>query len=400
MSELVGFFLLTCAVHAGPDAPCAGLAARFVCGDVRDADAVFEFGRGLDVVTIEVEDVSVAGLERLEAAGARVVPRPAHIGLIQDKGLQKEFFAAHDVPTADFVLCGSDASGDLAAAAAKVGGFPVVQKLRRGGYDGRGVRVVEAADDPRRFIATGSSSSDTTNDSSSCADQGDTTRLLVERKVAILKEVSVIVARRGPDDVAAYAPVETVFDARANVALYVSSPADLDADVAARCTAVAVDLVEKLDFVGLLAVELFVVDDAARTVLVNEVAPRCHNTGHHTIEANATSQFAMLVRVALDLPLGSTAPVRPHAATLNLLGDAATPNGQPVYRGLDAALADPDAYPHLYGKATVSPFRKMGHLTVCGDDRDTVAANVLKLLDTVGVHAAADARASASTPPA
>mmetsp|Transcript_35678 Transcript_35678/g.114105 ORF Transcript_35678/g.114105 Transcript_35678/m.114105 type:complete len:196 (+) Transcript_35678:1203-1790(+) len=182
----------------------------------------------------------------------------------------------------------------------------------------------------------------------------------------------------------AYPPAESVFDPRANVASIICVPAAIDDDVERRCLDVASRVAEAMDFEGLLAVELFVVE-GTHEVLVNEVAPRCHNSGHHTVEANATSQFAQLLRVVLDLPLGDVSPVRPAAATVNLLGDHDTPKGAPPsYAGIDDALQDPDVYLHLYGKASVSPFRKMGHLTVCGHDRDAVLHKANKLKDSIG----------------
>ena len=359
------------------EAPCRYLTHRFVQGDLTDRAAVEAFGAGLDCLTIEIEHVSVAAMAALEAAGVRVVPRPAHVALIQDKGLQKQFFVDHGIPTAPFSLMAP--GGDRGAR-----GYPVVQKLRTGGYDGKGVAVLHDAT------------------STHFADAA----CVLEDKVALAKELSVIVARRGAGDVAArvrprlarvflpsatrapaprrYAPTECVFDDRGNVVSLIASPADVDAATAARATAVALDVVEKMDFVGVLAVELFL--DVNGAILVNEVAPRAHNSGHHTIEANATSQFAQLLRVALDLPLGDVAPVRAHAATLNILGDADAPRGAaPAYRGLAAALATPGVHPHLYGKSTVSPFRKMGHVTVVGDSRAAVRATADHLLATVGV---------------
>jgi len=343
------------------DAPCSKLSTRFVVGDIRIADTVEAFGEGLDILTIEIEDVSVEGMARLEKKGVRVVPKSKHVALIQDKGLQKQFFAERGIPTAPFVL-----SSDPSAM-----GFPVVQKLRRGGFDGRGVQVLHSKDDLQKCFPG---------------------ECLLENKVAILKEVSVVIARRDHHDIKAFPPCEAVFDERANVALYMVAPAELEPLVAEKCLTITTKLVQELDYIGLLCVELFVVDNEEKSVLVNEIAPRCHNSGHHTIEANATSQFSQLLRVALDLPLGDVRPTRPAAATLNILGDHDTPKGSPTYRGIEAALADQDVtvYPHLYGKSSVSPFRKMGHVTVVGDCRGTVIAKVLQLRDSLGCRAAVD----------
>jgi len=340
------------------DAPCRYLTHRFVRGDLCDEAAVEAFGAGLDCLTIEIEHVSVAAMAKLEASGVRVVPRPAHVGLIQDKGLQKQFFAENGIPSAPFSLMG--ANGDRGAR-----GYPIVQKLRTGGYDGKGVAVLASAASEHFADAP----------------------CVLEDKVDLAKELSVIVCRRRAGDVKAYEPTECVFDDRGNVVKLVASPANVDAAVAAEATALAIAVVEKMDFVGILAVELFLAKNGE--LLVNEVAPRAHNSGHHTIEANATSQFAQLLRITLDLPLGDVAPTRAFAATLNVLGDADAPKGAaPAYRGLREALATPGVYPHLYGKSTVSPFRKMGHVTVVGDDRGDVLATAEALLASVGVTAA------------
>ena len=337
------------------EAPCRYLTHRFVQGDLCDAAAVEAFGAGLDCLTIEIENVSTEGMEALERRGVRVVPKPAHVRLIQDKGLQKQFFADKGIASAPFVL--QDADGDRGAL-----GYPIVQKLRRGGYDGKGVVVLKDASDDSYFKGA---------------------PCVLEQKVAIAKELSVIVCRRSKDDVKAYEPTECVFDPRGNVVQLIVSPTDVSDDVKARSRALATRVVDELDFVGILAVELFL-DDAGE-ILVNEVAPRAHNSGHHTIEANATSQFAQLLRVTLDLPLGSVAPVRNAAAMVNVLGEADAPKGAPHYSGLRDALDTPGVYPHLYGKSSVTPFRKMGHVTVVGDDRAAVVATAKHVLESVGV---------------
>ena len=335
-------------------APCSKLCGNFVCGDLRDADTVEEFGKGLDVVTIEIEDVSVEGMRRLdEVHGVRLVPKWQHVALIQDKGLQKEFFRKHQIPTAKF--CISDDPSKLC-------GFPVVQKLRKGGFDGRGVKILMSTDG---------------------AFDGE---CLLEEKVDILKEVSVIVARTPKKETISYPPAESVFDPRANIASVIVVPADIDPMIEASCRSIAMRVCEAMDFVGLLAIELFV--DKDMNVLVNELAPRCHNSGHHTIEANATSQFAQLLRVVLDLPLGDVSFLRPAAATINILGDPDTPKGSPpTYRGLDSAMQqNSNVFPHIYGKSSVSPFRKMGHLTVTGHDRSSVLQAADRLKADVGCH--------------
>ncbi|KAJ1448795.1 hypothetical protein M885DRAFT_537783 [Pelagophyceae sp. CCMP2097] len=344
-------------------APCRSMTSRFVVGDIKDPDAVEAFGKGLDVLTIEIEDVSVEGMRRLEAAGVRCVPRPDHVELIQDKALQKDFFMSRGIPTAAFARCEGGAAG---ATAALESGFPLVHKVRRGGYDGKGVVVLRSADDAARKAFPGP--------------------CIAEALVDIELELSVVVARCADGTSVAYEAVEGVFDARANVLSYLISPANVSEAIRTEATALARRVVAELDFVGLLAVELFL--DTSGNLLVNEIAPRAHNSGHHTIEANATSQFAQLLRVCLGVPLGDAAATRPVAATLNVLGDADTPAGPPTYRGLAELLGEPGIYPHLYGKAVVTPFRKMGHITIVGETREDVVAKVERIQRTLSVSAA------------
>lgn len=335
------------------DAPCRHLTHRFVQGDLQDADAVFAFGRDLDVITIEIEHVSVEGLRRLRDHGVRVMPDPDHLAIIQDKGLQKQFFADNNIPSSDFQII-EDASGAAAF------GFPVVQKLRTGGYDGKGVKILKSAAD-ERFDAP----------------------CVLEQAVAIDKELSVIVARNPSGEVATFPVVEAVFDPVANLVDYLVAPAAVTDAQAADAQALAVRVAEAMDFRGLLAVELFLAQDSGQ-ILVNEIAPRTHNSGHHTIEANRTSQFEQHLRAILDLPLGDTSPTHPVGAMVNLVG-APDAHGTPVYAGLATALATPGIHPHIYGKSTVKPFRKMGHVTITGHDRAEVADHIHALRAAVRV---------------
>lgn len=337
------------------DAPCRYLTHRFVQGDLQDEGAVFEFGKELDCITIEIEHVSVPGLRRLEALGVRVIPKPDHLDIIQDKGKQKEFFQAHGIPTAPFQLI--DSAKDAGAL-----GFPIVHKLRRGGYDGKGVAVLKTSEDMHKaFDAPG----------------------VLEHAVDIDKELSVIVARNSAKQIVSFPVVEAVFDPIANLVDYLIAPASISPAQAAEAEAIAKRVAEAMDFEGLLAVELFL--DRQGQILVNEVAPRTHNSGHHTIEANATSQFEQHLRTLLDLPLGSTAPVHPVGAMVNIVGSAEA-HGVPDYRGIDVALATEGVHPHLYGKSTVKPFRKMGHVTITGQTRDEVLARMMRIREQLAVE--------------
>lgn len=337
------------------DAPCSSLTYRFVQGNLNDADAVFEFGKDLDVITIEIENISVEGLQRLEDSGVTVVPKPAHIEIIQDKGIQKQFFADNNIPTSDFQLV--DAGGDISAF-----GFPVVQKLRKGGYDGRGVEIIKSSEaaSEQRFMEPS----------------------LIEQAVNIDKELSVVIARNAQGETATFPVVEAVFDPVANLVSSLIAPAKISESQEKEAIELAIKVVEAMGFEGLMAVEMFL--DSEGNILVNEIAPRTHNSGHHTIEANRTSQFAQHLRAVCSMPLGSTEKVHNAAGMINLLG-ADDAFGAPVYTGLADALNIVGVNPHLYGKSTVKPHRKMGHVTVTGDNMEEVQSKLLKLLSELRV---------------
>ncbi|MEC7654695.1 MAG: 5-(carboxyamino)imidazole ribonucleotide synthase [Bacteroidota bacterium] len=338
-----------------PDAPCSSLTHRFVCADLNDADAVFEFGKDLDVITIEIENVSVEGLKRLEQSGVRTVPKPKHIELIQDKGIQKQFFVDNNIATSEFQLV--EESGDVNAF-----GFPVVQKLRKGGYDGKGVLILKSAEEATetRFKE----------------------KSLIERKIAIDKELSVIVARNASGEITSYPVVESIFDPVANLVSSLVAPASIDEETEKKARELAMKVVDVMQFEGLMAVELFLNMDGK--ILVNEVAPRTHNSGHHTIEGNRTSQFAQHIRTVANFPLGSTAKLHEAAGMINLLG-AEGAYGFPVYEGLGTAIEIEGVNLHLYGKSQVKPHRKMGHITVTGSSIEEVQNKLLKLQSFIRV---------------
>lgn len=342
------------------DAPCSHLTPRFVHGDLNDSEAVVSFGKELDVVTIEIEHVSVAGLRQLEANGIRVVPKPDHLEIIQDKGTQKAFFEAHGIPTAKYTCI--NGKEDIGAM-----GFPIVQKLRRGGYDGKGVQLLKSHEEASQW--------------------GFDAPCLLETAVDIHKELSVIIARNGQGQTASYPVVEAVFDPTANLVDYLIAPAEISDKTAAAAQQMALHVVESMHFEGLLAVELFL--DQKGELLVNEIAPRTHNSGHHTIEANQTSQFEQHLRAVLDLPLGPTTATVPASAMLNLVGDAHA-QGSPVYTGLADAMAIPGVHPHLYGKSQVKPFRKMGHVTVTGASTSEVRNRIVQLREQLAVNGMSD----------
>lgn len=323
----------------GPEAggPARTVAAHFVEGSFLSYDDVLAFGRSVDVLTIEIENVNVQALRQLEKDGVRVYPQPQVIETVQDKGLQKAFYQANNIPTAPFELL---ESGRVLAERPF---SPAVLKLRRGGYDGQGVQVLRSqADVAHTFDAP----------------------CVLEELVSIRQEIAVSVARNPQGQIIAYPPVEMEFNPQAHLVEFLFCPANLTVEQVRNAQLLAVQIAEKLQIVGLLAVEMFV--DHTGNLLVNEMAPRPHNSGHHTLEANVTSQFEQHLRAILGLPLGSTVLKTP-AVMVNLLG---TPgySGTPLYQGVEQVLQYPGVSVHLYGKHQTRPMRKMGHVTVIDPD--------------------------------
>lgn len=318
--------------------PARWIANHFVQGSRLDEETVYRFGKLVDVLTFEIESVNVAALKRLKAEGLYIAPDPAILELIQDKGLQKEFYRQHAIPTAPFRLYESarQIREEVQSGRLKI---PFVQKLRKGGYDGRGVAVIDSVDDLEQLLE-GSS--------------------VVEEKIDIDREVSVIAARNRNGEIRCFPVVEMVFDPKANLVDRLFCPSSLDEVQIARANEIASELVRDLQMEGLLAVEFFVDHDGQ--LLVNEVAPRPHNSGHHTIESVVTSQFEQHLRAVLNLPLGSTAMKLP-AVMVNILG-AEGYEGPVRYEGLTESLAIEGVKIHLYGKKITRPYRKMGHVTI------------------------------------
>ena len=340
-----------------PQAPCHAIATRFTPGSLTDFDTVYAFGKTCDLLTIEIENVNTEALRKLRDEGIPVYPEPEVIELIQDKREQKQFYRKHHIPTADFVL--TESRADLAQHKAML---PAVHKLGRAGYDGRGVQKLRSeADLPKGFDQPG----------------------LLEKLINFEKEISVIVARNARGEVATFPVVELVFHPEKNLVEYLFAPAHLPEALAHRADQLARTVIEQLNMTGLLAVEMFVTPQGE--VLVNEVAPRTHNSGHHTIEANVTSQFEQHLRAILNMPLGSTATKTP-AAMVNLLGEDGY-EGPARYEGLDEALATEGVSVHLYGKKTTKPFRKMGHVTMVAPTIEALKAKARRIQDSISVIA-------------
>jgi len=319
-------------------APCAEVASAFLAGDITDFDTVYRFGKGMDLITIEIENVNVDALAQLEAEGVTVYPQPAVINLIKDKRTQKQFYRNNNIPTADFVLV-----DDRDAIRQHLDFLPAFNKLGTGGYDGGGVqRLNSEADIDTAFDAPG----------------------LLEKFIDFDCEVSVIAARNANGEVSIFPAVECVFHPEHNLVDFLLAPASVAPEIEARAEAIARRVVEAFGIVGLLAVEMFVTKDG--DVLVNEVAPRPHNSGHQTINANVTSQYEQHLRAILGLPLGATAITKP-SAMVNLLGaDGFT--GPAIYDGLETLLRIEGVSLFLYGKKETRPHRKMGHITIVDDE--------------------------------
>ncbi len=338
-----------------PNAPCKDIAQQFTVGSLKDFDAVYAFGKDCDLITVEIEAVNTDALQKLADEGKKVYPQPHLLALIQDKRKQKQFYLEHGVPTAEFIL--TENKDEVIANASFL---PAVNKLGKEGYDGRGVQVLRtAADLDQAFDAPG----------------------LLEKLIDFDKEIAVTVARNERGEVVAYPAVECAFHPTANLVEFLFAPAGISPEIEKKAQAIAKDLILKLGLVGILAVELFVTRTGE--VLVNEIAPRPHNSGHHTIEANFTSQFEQHLRAVMNWPLGNTA-LRCPAAMINLLGEPGY-EGAVQVEGLDEALAEKGVYIHLYGKKHTKPFRKMGHVTLLGENIEEVKDKAQRIKNLIKI---------------
>jgi 5-(carboxyamino)imidazole ribonucleotide synthase len=317
-----------------PQAPCKNLCEQFHHGSLQDLNTVLDFAKSAHIVTIEIEHVNVEALKVLEQAGKQVYPQPHILEMIQDKGLQKQFYLDHGIPSPAFVLLKNKTELEQ-----HIPFLPAFNKVRKGGYDGKGVvKINSVADKDKVFEAPS----------------------LLEKFVDFEKEISVIVARNENGEIVTYPCVECLFNPEANLVEFLISPAQISNNIEQQAQTIAKKIAAQLKIVGILAVEMFVTKQGE--VLVNEIAPRPHNSGHQSIEGNATSQFAQHLKAILNLPLGDTSITEP-SVMINLLGEKGH-EGPVHYEGLEAALALGKVYPHIYGKAITKPFRKMGHITV------------------------------------
>lgn len=356
IQSAINYNLTVHVLDADNDAPCSALAHRFFQGSLTDYDTVYNFGKSVDIITIEIEHVNCEALIQLEKEGKKVFPQPHAIRLIQDKGLQKEYFKKHNIPTAEYRMV---EHGDELKNHKDF--LPYFMKLRKEGYDGKGVQHIKNEQDFAKAFNKPS---------------------VLEKAVNIKEEIAVIVARNQQGEVKCFPAVGMQFHAEQNLVEYLYAPANISPAIENKAIEIAKKIIEKFDLVGVLAVEMFVNENDE--VLVNEVAPRPHNSGHHTIEANMVSQYEQHLRAILNLPLGDTT-LRCPAVMVNLLGEAEH-TGTAIYKGMQEVLQLPGANVHLYGKKNTKPFRKMGHVTIIAttlaeaQHNATLVKNTLKVI--------------------
>ncbi|MEL6303768.1 MAG: 5-(carboxyamino)imidazole ribonucleotide synthase [Bacteroidota bacterium] len=342
------------------EAPCRIACNEFVQGDLLDFERVVQFGQDVDVLTIEIENVNVDALEALEKNGKKVFPSAKTLRTIQNKGVQKTFYEENGIPTSPFTRFASSSEIEKAYQEGSLG-FPFVWKSARFGYDGQGVKVVRNQEDIAALPDV---------------------ECLTEQFVDFATELAVIVARNPSGDMVTYPVVEMEFHPEANQVEYVICPARIPLEIAERARKTALLVAEKMQHVGLLAVEMFLTKTDA--ILVNEVAPRPHNSGHYSIEASYTNQFEQHLRAVLDMPLGNT-DSKLAGVMVNLVG-AEGHTGDVHYLNMDDVLGLPGVTPHLYGKKQTRPFRKMGHVTIVDVDMQnarTVAQEVKEKIKVV-----------------
>ncbi len=336
------FDIATHVLDPSAEAPCRIACDYFEQGDLMDFDTVFNFGKKVDLLTIEIEGVNIEALEKLEAEGKKVYPSSRTLRNIQDKGVQKQFYKTHGIPTSPFIILQNKKELNKAIIDKELR-YPFVWKSCTGGYDGKGVNVIRDAEDIIPLP------------DESC---------IAEEYILLKNELAVIVARNPSGEVKTYPVVEMEFHPEANQVEYVICPARIDAAVAHKARAIAIKVSEAFEHVGLLAIELFQTPEDE--ILVNEVAPRPHNSGHYSIEASYTNQFEQQLRAILDLPLGKT-DSKVGGIMVNLVG-ADGHTGEVVYEQIEKIMAMDGVTPHIYGKKQTRPFRKMGHVTIVNED--------------------------------
>lgn len=359
LAETQKFDIHTSILESNKKAPCAEICNTFVVGDLLDFDAVYNFGKTVDVLTIEIENINLDALDKLEQEGLTIYPKPKDLRIIQSKARQKNFYIDHQIPTAEFShyayleeLIHSFENSIIQ--------FPFVWKAARFGYDGNGVKIVRNIKDLESL---------------------PNVECITEKLIPFKNELAVIVARNAAGEVKTYPVVEMEFHPEANQVEYVICPARIETEVSEKAREIALKVVSDLDFVGLLAVEMFQTEDDK--ILVNEVAPRPHNSGHYSIEASYTNQFEQHLRSVLNLPLGNTAS-KVAGIMVNLVGEEGF-SGEVVYQNIEEILKIDGVTPHIYGKKETRPFRKMGHVTIVNSDIAIARKVAQKVKETIRV---------------
>lgn len=342
IQEAINLNLDIAVLDPDPNAPCKNLTADFKVGNLQDYQQVVDFGKERDILTIEIEHVNIEALRFLQSSGVKVYPQPEFLEIVQDKGKQKKFYSENDIPTAPYFLVNSRSE-----IKSYLSEFPFFQKLCKGGYDGKGVfrldseeKIKDAFDEPS----------------------------VLEKLIPFEREIAVIVSRNLRGEISVFPVVDMEFNPQANLVEYLFSPSSLNEEMQLKAQDIARKVIEKSKMVGVLAVEMFVTQEGE--ILVNEVAPRPHNSGHQTIEGNVTSQYAQHLRAICNFPFGDTS-IREFSAMVNILGEPGY-TGEAVYEGLEEILKMEGVFVHLYGKKITKPMRKMGHITICGKDATIV----------------------------
>jgi 5-(carboxyamino)imidazole ribonucleotide synthase len=359
LAETQKFDIFTTILDGNKKAPCAQICNQFVQGDLLDFDTVYRFGKQVDLLTIEIENVNLDALDKLEAEGLTIFPTPKTLRILQSKARQKNFYIDHQIPTAAFShyayleeLKHSYENNII--------DFPFVWKAARFGYDGNGVKIVRTIADLESL---------------------PNVECITEKLIPFKNELAVIVARNKDGETKTYPVVEMEFHPEANQVEYVICPARIDYTVAQKAQEIALKVVKDLDFVGLLAVEMFQTKED--TILVNEVAPRPHNSGHYSIEASYTNQFEQHLRSILNLPLGNTES-KVAGIMVNLVGEEGFA-GEVVYENFNDILKIDGVTPHIYGKKETRPFRKMGHVTIVNNDIQIAREIAQRVKETIRV---------------
>ena len=342
LRECAKFDIYTIVLDPSKDAPCSKIASEFFVGDLMDYNTVLSFGEKADIITIEIENVNADALRELESLGKKVYPSSANIKTIQNKGFQKQFYKENNLPTSDFNIYSSKDLIEKDVLADKLN-YPFVWKSAQFGYDGKGVKIVENEIQLKEL---------------------PNLECIVEEKIKIQKELSVIVARNESNEESSFPIVEMDFNDQSNLVERVICPANIPASIEENAVEIAINVSRCLNNIGLLAIEMFLTND--NRILINEIAPRPHNSGHHTIECCKTSQFEQHIRSILNLPLGDTS-IKIPGIMLNLVGENKI-EGDVVYENINQVMKLPGVTPHIYGKRKSRLNRKMGHITIVNNN--------------------------------